>query len=781
MHGEKIRITGTVQGVGFRPFVWRLARECKITGNVCNDSQGVLIEAWGEAGSLREFAVRLRHEAPPLARIETIVHTALDDVHEIAVGFQITGSHKGEVQTAIAADAATCPDCLAETLNPDDRRFRYPFTNCTHCGPRLSIINAIPYDRANTSMKAFTMCGQCQAEYEDPADRRFHAQPNACPVCGPQIWLEDGNGQLLEAMPNSDLIETAAQLIAQGSILAIKGLGGFHLACDAGNEEAVMRLRQRKHRYRKALALMACNIEMVQRYARVTDQEAALLRDKAAPIVVLNAQGERVAASIAPGQTNIGFMLPYTPLHHLLMQSMPRPIVMTSGNRSDEPQSIDNTEAHQRLGQIADYYLLHDREIVNRLDDSVLQISAGQPRLLRRARGYAPESIRLPQGFNTRSHILAMGGELKNTFCLLKEGRAILSPHIGDLQEAASQHDYRHLLGLYRQLFGFQPQRVVVDKHPGYLSTTLGYDLAEREAIPSVAVQHHHAHIAACMADNQRPLDAEKVLGIALDGLGYGDDGTLWGGEFLLADYTEYQRLAHFQPFPLLGGTQAIHEPWRNTLSQLQTAWDWQRIEAEFGSLDIIRFLNTKPLENIKRMVDQNLNTPMTSSCGRLFDAVAAAIGVCRERVSHEGEAAQALESLATPHFQREAPHRYPYKFSNGENRVLCWQPLWQALLKDLQQGQSAATISARFHQGVAHAIAESAQKLCIQNSLNTVVLSGGVFQNRLLLESITERLEVAGIQVLSPINIPANDGGIAFGQVVIAAAKLIASATKPR
>ncbi len=779
MRGKGIRITGTVQGVGFRPFVWRLAHECDISGSVCNDSQGILIEAWGGADSLREFAARLRHEAPPLARIEEITCSVLDNTHEVIAGFQITGSRKGEIQTAIAADAATCPDCLAETLDPDDRRFRYPFTNCTHCGPRLSIIKAIPYDRVNTSMKPFTLCAQCQAEYDDPADRRFHAQPNACPVCGPQIWLEDGKGQQLEATANADLIEIAAQLMSQGNILAIKGVGGFHLACDAGNEEAVKRLRQRKHRYRKAFALMARDLEMVQCYARVTHQEAELLCGKAAPIVLLSAQGETLATRVAPGERSLGFMLPYTPLHHLLMQSMPRPIVMTSGNRSDEPQSIDNTEAHQRLDQIADYYLLHNRQIINRLDDSVLRVVSGQARILRRARGYAPEPIRLPQGFDISSNILAMGGELKNTFCLLKEGGAMLSPHIGDLQEAASQHDYRDMLNLYRQLFGFQPEQVVVDKHPGYHSTTLGYEIAESEAIPCMAVQHHHAHIAACMVDNQRPLSAGKVLGIALDGSGYGDDGTLWGGEFLLADYAECKRRAHFQPFPLLGGTQAIREPWRNTLSQLQTALEWQRIEADFGSLDIIRFLNSKPLENLKRMVDQNLNTPITSSCGRLFDAVAAAIGVCRERVSYEGEAAQALESLATTHFRREAPHRYPHKFSNGGDRVLSWQPLWLALLKDLQQGRSAATISARFHQGLAHAIAESAQKLCTQNSLNTVALGGGVFQNRLLQESITERLEVAGIQVLSPVNVPANDGGVALGQSVIAAAKLIATTTK--
>ncbi len=781
MRGEKIRITGTVQGVGFRPFVWRLASECKISGSVCNDGQGVLIEAWGGASALREFSARLRHDAPPLARIEEITRTLLDNTHEAPAGFQITHSRKGAIQTAVAADAATCADCLAETLNPDDRRFRYPFTNCTHCGPRLSIIKAIPYDRVNTSMNVFTLCSQCQAEYDDPADRRFHAQPNACPVCGPQVWLEDGQGQRLEATTDADLIEIAAQLIARGNIIAIKGLGGFHLACDAGNDEAVKRLRHRKHRYRKAFALMARDLEMVQRYASVTHQEAELLRDKAAPIVVLTAQGESLAACVAPGEGSLGFMLPYTPLHHLLMQSMPCPIVMTSGNRSDEPQSIDNAEAHQRLDQIADYYLLHNRQIINRLDDSVSRVVSGKTRLLRRARGYAPAPIRLPQGFDINCNILAMGGELKNTFCLLKEGRALLSPHIGDLQEVASQHDYRAMLDLYRQLFGFQPEQVVVDMHPGYHSTILGYEIAESEAIPCLAVQHHHAHIAACMADNQRPLNAGKVLGIALDGLGYGDDGTLWGGEFLLADYVEYKRLAHFQPFPLLGGVQAIREPWRNTFSQLQTALEWPRIEADFGSLDIIRFLKTKPLANLNRMMAQSLNTPMTSSCGRLFDAVAAAIGVCRERVPHEGAAAQALESLATAHFQREAAHRYPHEFSHGERRVLSWQPLWLALLKDLRQGQSAATISARFHQGVAHAIATSAQKLCMQNSLDTVVLSGGVFQNRLLLESIIERLEGVGIHTLSPINVPANDGGVALGQSVIAAAKLISTTTKSR
>lgn len=772
MPGQHIRVTGVVQGVGFRPFVWRLARECGIDGSVCNDAGGVSIQAWGSCESLAHFARCLQTEPPPLARIEAVECTVLDAAPPAESAFRITGSRTGKVRTGVAADAATCCECLAEVLNPADRRYRYPFTNCTHCGPRLSIVRAIPYDRANTSMAAFDMCPACQAEYEDPANRRFHAQPNACPVCGPRLWLEDGQGQPLTLAPGCDAVETAARLIRQGQIVAIKGLGGIHLACDAGNEAAVARLRQRKQRYAKALALMARDLEMVRRYAEVSAGEAALLENPAAPIVVLDAGGEPLATGVAPGQTGLGFMLPYTPLHHLLLRSLERPVVMTSGNRSDEPQAIANDEARQRLGPIADAWLLHDREILNRLDDSVLRIAAGQPRFLRRARGYAPEAIRLPRGFESSGSILAMGGELKSTFCLLQAGQARLSPHIGDLEEATTLRDYRHALTLYRRLFDFRPTRVVVDGHPDYHSTALGQALARDEAIPLDSVQHHHAHIAACLADNDIPLDAGPILGVALDGLGLGEDGTLWGGEFLRADYTGFERLAHFQPVPLPGGVQAMREPWRNTFAQIHHALGWERVNSDYAGLDIVRFLDGKPLASLKVMVDRGLNSPMSSSCGRLFDAVAAAIGVCRERALHEGQAAIELESLAMTEFHRQVSRGYPASFDEG--RVLSWRPLWTALLDDLGRGTAAAVIAARFHQGLARAIAGAAETLCAEHGLDTVALGGGVFQNCLLLEGIDERLRKAGLRVLIPRKVPANDGGLSLGQAAIGAARSI-------
>ncbi len=766
MTGERIRVSGIVQGVGFRPTVWRLAHECGIVGQVWNDAQGVLITAWGSQGSLDDLVQRLQNEPPPLARIEKIERTALQDSGKAPADFQIVHSQTGSVRTDVAADAGTCPECLAEVLDPANRRYRYPFTNCTHCGPRLSIVKAIPYDRANTSMACFPMCAQCRAEYEDPANRRFHAQPNACADCGPTVWLEDGDGKRLPPLAGCDVIETAARLIRRGRIVAIKGIGGIHLACDASNEEAVNRLRQRKHRFHKALALMARDIGMASRFAILHLAEETLLRDKAAPIVILKQAGEELASGIAPGQNTLGFMLPYTPLHHLLMQDMEGPVVLTSGNRSDEPQTISNQDAHQRLDQIADCYLLHDRDIVNRLDDSVLRLVDRRPRLLRRARGYAPQSILLHHDFTSTGNILAMGGELKNTFCLLQDGKAILSQHMGDLEDAATHQDYRHNLQLYRQLFDFQPAVIAVDKHSGYLSTRLGKAIASEEGVQLIEVQHHHAHIAGCMAETGLPLSSEKVLGVALDGLGYGEDGTLWGGEFLLADYHGFERVAHFQPVPMLGGTQAIREPWRNTFAQLMATLDWNRVAETYAELELVRFLQSKPLAVFQTMATKGLNSPLTSSAGRLFDAVAAAVGVCRESVGFEGQAAIELEALAAVHFDQQAGAAYGFELKDG---CLRWAPMWLALLNNLREGVTPGIIAARFHHGVASAVAETAGRLCDQHGVQTVVLSGGVFQNCLLLERTGYLLSEQGLKVLSPTATPANDGGLSLGQAVIA------------
>ena len=770
---ETIRVYGTVQGVGFRPTVWRLARVHKLTGSVWNDALGVGIRVWGGARQLEAFIGSLQRECPPLARIERIERSPMV-IGRIPDAFEIYSSVTGETQTNVAADAAVCDACRQEVDDPADRRFRYPFTNCTHCGPRLSIIRTVPYDRANTSMSAFPMCPQCLAEYQDPADRRFHAQPNACPLCGPRVWLESAAGETVETDGDQDAIAAAQRVIAEGKIVAVKGIGGIHLACDACNQQAVQRLRQRKQRYHKAFALMAGDTAMIERYAGVNDVERAALRSAQAPIVILDARGEAVAAGVAPGQSTLGFMLPYTPLHRLLMQGLDCPIVLTSGNRSDEPQCIDNEDARHRLEQIADYFLLHDRDIVNRLDDSVLRMAAGEPRILRRARGYAPAPIVLPEGFETSGGILAMGGELKNSFCLLQGGRAVLSQHMGDLENAATFEDFRHNLGLYRKLFDFRPALIAVDCHPDYLSTQLGRETAHAEKIELLEVQHHHAHIAACMAEHGVPLHTTPVLGVAMDGLGYGSDGGLWGGEFLLADYRESRRLAHFIPVAMPGGIQAMREPWRNTYAHLQQAFGWESIRKAFSNLRILREIDQKPLKNLALMIGRGLNSPPASSCGRLFDAVAATLGICTWSQHFEGQAAMEMESLAAPVFHEQSANAYPLDPPQTEKDigVIQFNTLWQALLEDLAEGTDGAIVAARFHQTICALIAQTATDLGRKHGLSTVVLSGGVFQNRLLLEGVTGRLDASGVRVLSPGAVPANDGGLSLGQAVIAAAK---------
>ncbi len=597
---EEIRVYGTVQGVGFRPTVYRLARACGLLGEVFNDGQGVLIRVSGSDESIAKFIQRLQEECPPLAIINQLTRTRYQGEFSFN-DFVISTSVSNAVKTEIAADAATCPQCQSEIFNPLSSWYRYPFTNCTHCGPRLSIIRAIPYDRNNTSMAAFTMCSECAKEYNDVENRRFHAQPIACHICGPQVTLERADGKPITAFMFSmlDDIDAVCTLLQKGEIVAIKGLGGIHLACDATQETAVQKLRDRKKRYHKPFALMARDITVIEEYCTPNAKEKELLESPAAPIVLMQKKGledtvtreklltpnfcrdaingvsttpNSIAHSVAPGQNTLGFMLPYTPLHHLILKRMNRPIVLTSGNISDEPQCIDNEEARQKLGKIADYFLLHNREIVNRLDDSVVRVVADKVQTIRRARGYAPAPINLPPGFNKVPHILAMGSELKNTFCLLRDGQAILSQHLGDLENAAAFNAYQDTLNLYLNLFEHKPEVISLDLHPEYLSTKLGKELAEANQIKVYNIQHHHAHIVACMAENGIPLDSKPILGIALDGLGYGEDGTLWGGEFLLADYRKFKRLATFKLVAMIGGTQAIYQPWRNTYAQLLSA-----------------------------------------------------------------------------------------------------------------------------------------------------------------------------------------------------------------
>ncbi len=652
----RIRIEGLVQGVGLRPTVWRLAQRLGLRGTVGNDGQGVLVHVCGAGDALASFVYGLRQEAPPLARIERIDPQDAEPL-PLDAGFTILPSNHGGAHTGVAPDAASCAACVAEVFDPSQRRYRYPFTNCTHCGPRLTIVLGIPYDRASTTMRAFTLCAACRAEYDEPADRRFHAQPIACAHCGPRAWLvaADGTNVAASELGTQDVCDSVGSLLQNGAIVAIKGLGGFQLACNATDASAVDRLRARKHRDHKPFALMARSVDQIRRFCSVDAQEESLLCGPTAPIVLLRrrADAPALADGVAPGLRTLGFMLPNTPLHHLVLQHAEHPIVLTSGNRSGEPQQIDNRLALQQLGAIADYFLLHDRDVARRVDDSVQRVFAGQAQVLRRSRGMAPAPIRLPSGFGAAPPILALGGEHKNSFCLLRGSEAIVSHHIGDLQDAYTYADFQRSVQDYLQLFEHHPALLAVDRHPEYLSGKFARAWAGGAgdvAIHRVEVGHHHAHIAACLADNGVPLDAPAVIGIAMDGLGYGENSELWGGEFFLADYRHCRRLATLRPIALLGGAQAMREPWRNTYAHLMACIGWPELVQRHGALDLVRRLDAKPRALLDGMLRGGVNSAPASSCGRLFDAVAAACGQCFERSDYEGEAAITFEALADAH-----------------------------------------------------------------------------------------------------------------------------------
>jgi len=784
----EIRVRGTVQGVGFRPNVWRLARACEISGDVCNDAEGVLVHAMGDASDIARFIELVTSDAPPLARIVSIEsRPATEPV--AADGFRILESRAGIARTAIAPDAAVCATCREEVLDPFQRRYRYPFANCTHCGPRLSILERIPYDRPSTTMAPFALCGECAAEFTDPADRRFHAQPIACHRCGPRATLSRTDGAVVTFDMHSmlDDVDAARSLLQKGSIVAIKGIGGFHLACDATNLVAVETLRARKAREDKPFALMSYDVETIRRYCTVTAEEETLLLSSAAPIVLLEANGtERLPEAVAPGMRTLGFMLPTTPLHVLLLRRMGRPVVMTSGNRSSEPQVTENHAVRERLGKIADYALTNDRRIANRVDDSVVRVTAGTPRVLRRARGYAPAPIALPPGFAGAPNVIALGAELKSTFALVVDGAIVVSQHQGDLEDAATFDDYRHNLALYEGLFDRPPVALVVDRHPEYLSSKYGRDRAAREALPLIEVQHHHAHIASVLAENGRPLDAAPVLGIALDGLGFGDDGELWGGEFLIADYRAFRRVGTFKPVALLGGAQAMREPWRNTYAHLVAEMGWPEFAMNFDELELYTYLAQKPRATLDTMLAKGINVPRASSCGRLFDAVAAALGLARDRATFEGQAAMLLEVAVDRdvYANESSEYDYPFPIPRIGGRGLPYvEPLgmWRALLGDLVLRTPVGTIAARFHRGLARAIVAMAVAVTTgeyadASQPDTVALSGGCFQNALLLEAVVAGLEASGFRVLCNAQVPANDGGIALGQAAIAVASLLAS-----
>ncbi|WP_016949624.1 carbamoyltransferase HypF [Anabaena sp. PCC 7108] len=776
---EEIRVCGTVQGVGFRPIVYRLAKVFGLKGDVCNDGEGVLIRVSGSEEEITKFINKLYQECPPLARINEVKRSPYLGEFDFN-DFVISSSVNSVVKTEISPDAATCPQCQKEIFDPFSRYFRYPFTNCTHCGPRLSIIGAIPYDRNNTSMVNFPMCGECEKEYKNVENRRFHAQPVACYLCGPHAWLEraDGKPVISDMFSMLDDVDAVCTLLQKGEIVAIKGLGGFHLACDATLENAVIKLRSRKQRYHKPFALMARDINIISEYCYINDLEKQLLTSPAAPIVLLKLKTDKqLPSSIAPGQNTLGFMLPYTPLHHLILRRMNNPIVLTSGNISDEPQCINNEDAKDKLSKIADYFLLHNRDIVNRVDDSVVRVIDNKIQTLRRARGYAPESIILPPGFEKIPPILAMGSELKNTFCLLREGQAILSQHLGDLENAAAFNAYQETLNLYLNLFAHKPEIIAIDKHPEYLSSKLGKELGTANQIPLDQIQHHHAHIAACMAENQIPLNSKPVLGIAFDGLGYSEDGQLWGGEFLLADYHDFQRLATFKPMPMIGGQQAINQPWRNTYSQLINAFTWEEIKQKYSELEIIKLLENKNPKLLNQIIEKGINSPLTSSVGRLFDAVAAAIGICPEKCSYEGQAAIEMEAIADTNILNNDKEtvNYSFKLEKLDNiYYIDTSSTWQKILNDIKQHISRSEIAARFHQSLAITIVQTVKKLQQEHEFHQVALTGGVFQNRILLQQVKMQLEKLEINVLTHSIVPANDGGLSLGQAVIAAANYL-------
>lgn len=744
---KRFLVQGIVQGVGFRPFVYGLAVRLGLGGFVLNDSSGVTIEVEGPHGAVSAFRTTLLSEPPPLA--------VITDVAELDL--QATGSHqfeilhskqRGPALASISADFATCKDCLREMWDPNNRRHRYAFTNCTNCGPRFTISRSIPYDRPNTTMAPFEMCADCKSEYEDPLDRRFHAQPIACPACGPRLRLLDAAGQPVAGDP----IERAAEMISAGKILAVKGLGGYHLSCNAFDELAVLTLRQRKAREEKPFAVMVDSLEGARRLAELSDVEAEVLASPRRPIVLLECRdGTRIAPQVAPRNRYLGVMLPYTPLHHLLLKAAGGPIVLTSGNLSDEPIVYRDHDAFMELDPVADAFLTHDREIHMRCDDSVVRVIDGKEQQIRRSRGYAPQPISVSPGF--KQSVLAAGPELKHTFCIGVGNRGIVSHHIGDLENYEAMLSFLESIEHYQRVFEVRPRIVAYDLHPEYLATKWAKGLHDVEL---VGIQHHHAHIASCLADNQR---AETVVGLALDGTGYGEDGTLWGCEVMVCDLAGYARVAHLEYVPLPGGAAAVREPWRMAAVYLH---------AVFGDAPPHLALVERTRDSwgpILQMAAKGINSPLCSSAGRLFDAAAAVAGM-RDFVKYEGQAAIELEQAAEPGIHRS----YPCSIIDGEIKGA---ELIAALADDLAAGRPIGEAAAAFHNGLADVLVEVARETAQERGLKTVALSGGTFQNQLLAGRVKRGLNAAGLEVLTHNRVPANDGGISLGQAVIANARL--------
>ena len=751
--GRKIKVKGIVQGVGFRPFVYGLAEKYSLTGWVRNSSSGVEIVINGNPQSLEQFVIELKNNPPALAHIDLI------DVQTIAAsdfkGFTILPSLSEEGEfVPISPDMSICPDCQRELFDPSDRRYRYPFINCTNCGPRFSIIKDIPYDRPKTTMAGFKMCPICQHEYENPSDRRFHAQPIACPVCGPQVWFESNGKRLGE---REDAIQIARQWLREGKIVAIKGLGGYHLACDAANPNAVDLLRARKKRSDKPFALMSFSLNEIKNYCQVSEEEEKLLSSPQHPIVLLTTLANaEIAPAVAPGQNTLGVMLPYTPLHLLLLEpqpGFPTALVMTSGNLSEEPVAFEDGDAITRLSPIADGFLLNDRPIHMRVDDSVFRVVNKQNYPLRRSRGYAPQSILLPQSVQ---QTLAVGAELKNTFCLTRENYAFLSHHIGDLENYETLQSFESGIDHFKRLFRIEPQLIAADLHPDYLSTHYAQAYANEHSLPLIQVQHHHAHLAACLADNGWDT-AEPVIGLAFDGTGLGTDGVIWGSEVLVGGYSGFTRYYHLSEMPLPGGDAATRHPARIALAYLQACgldWDPQ--------LPSEQNLCSEERTVLRSQLTYHINTPMTTSMGRLFDAVSALAGV-RQKATYEGQAAIEFENLC------DGQESSSYHFELDANNILV-KPLLEQIYNDILMNTPVPIISARFHNGLADILLEICQKIRATTSLATVAFSGGVWQNITLLNKTLAQLNQAGFQTLIHRQVPTNDGGICLGQAMIAA-----------
>jgi len=750
----KISVRGVVQGVGFRPFVYRLAQEYNLKGWVRNTSGNVEIEVEGDGESLEKFLSDLEAKAPPMARLEKVevaFHSAKG-----YTDFKIyrSLSQKGKYQL-VSPDIATCEDCKQEVFSPADRRFRYPFTNCTNCGPRFTIIEDIPYDRPLTTMREFKMCPECQQEYDNPLDRRFHAQPNACPKCGPSLELVDSDGGSIEC---HDVIKEASALLKAGKVLALRGLGGFQLACDATNEKAVNLLRARKKRLTKPLAVMAATLADVDKHCLVSDEEKKLLQSPQCPIVLMRWKhsSSDISPAVAPKLKYLGVMLPYTPLHHLLLREAGLPLVMTSGNLSEEPIAKDNDEALRRLRGIADYFLFHNRDIYARYDDSVYLVE-DKPRAIRRARGYAPYPIFLPI---KSKQILACGAEEKNTFCLTKDEHAFISQHIGDMENEETLEHFENTIGLYKKLFRVEPEVIAYDMHPEYLSTKYALRVGQELGLEMVPVQHHHAHIVSCLVENRVK---GPVIGVAFDGTGYGADGTIWGGEFLLADWRSFQRVGHLEYVPLPGGAAAIKKPYRMALSYLYT------LLGEDLSLEGLPLskLNPGEVDIVKQQIKRGINSPLTSSVGRLFDGISALAGV-RGEIDYEAQAAIELEMLAPD----ESGEGEAYPFSIVEEQGIKVVKLGESVssvVQDIRGQVPAPVISVKFHRTMAQIVVEMCKAIARENGINKVALSGGVFQNWLLLKLAVSALHKEGFTVLTHCLVPCNDGGVSLGQAMVA------------